>query len=64
MEQTSDLAAGEPATNCGGADSAHRRLGLYRSKYERDSCGFGLIASLDDQAVTGWSKPRSVRSTV
>jgi len=24
--------------------------GLYRSGYERDSCGFGLIASLDDQA--------------
>jgi glutamate synthase (NADPH/NADH) large chain len=24
--------------------------GLYRSAYERDSCGFGLIASLDDQA--------------
>jgi glutamate synthase (NADPH/NADH) large chain len=24
--------------------------GLYRSAYERDSCGFGLIASLDDTA--------------
>jgi len=24
--------------------------GLYRSGYETDSCGFGLIASLDDQA--------------
>ncbi len=24
--------------------------GLYREDYERDSCGFGLIASLDDQA--------------
>ncbi len=23
--------------------------GLYRDSYERDSCGFGLIASLDDQ---------------
>src|SRR5712675_3452246 len=23
--------------------------GLYRDAYERDSCGFGLIASLDDQ---------------
>src|ERR1700684_2567942 len=22
--------------------------GLYRTRYERDSCGFGLIASLDD----------------
>ena len=50
MEQTSDLAAGEPATNCGGADPRIGDWGLYRSKYERDSCGFGLIASLDDQA--------------
>src|SRR6516162_10946480 len=23
--------------------------GLYKETYERDSCGFGLIASLDDQ---------------
>src|ERR1700677_2337414 len=23
--------------------------GLYRARYERDSCGFGLIASLDDE---------------
>ncbi|MEA3133991.1 MAG: glutamate synthase large chain, partial [Gammaproteobacteria bacterium] len=50
MEQTSDLAAGEPATSCGGADPRIGDWGLYRSKYERDSCGFGLIASLDDQA--------------
>ena len=25
------------------------RPGLYREEYERDSCGFGLIANLDDQ---------------
>ena len=24
--------------------------GLYREAYEKDSCGFGLIANLDDQA--------------
>src|SRR5471032_533094 len=24
--------------------------GLYRTAYEKDSCGFGLIASLDDRA--------------
>src|SRR5665213_1630319 len=24
-------------------------LGLFRESYERDSCGFGLIAQLDDQ---------------
>jgi glutamate synthase (NADPH/NADH) large chain len=23
--------------------------GLYRSAFERDSCGFGLIANLDDR---------------
>jgi len=23
--------------------------GLYKAAYERDSCGFGLIANLDDQ---------------
>src|SRR4029077_241298 len=25
-------------------------LGLYKDSYERDSCGFGLIANLDDAA--------------
>ena len=30
--------------------SAGGRLGAVRAAYERDSCGFGLIASLDDQA--------------
>ena len=28
---------------------ATSETGLYRDAYERDSCGFGLIASLDDQ---------------
>jgi glutamate synthase (NADPH/NADH) large chain len=35
------------------ADAADPRAcdwGLYRTAYERDSCGFGLIASLDDTA--------------
>ncbi len=27
----------------------HERAGLYDPAYERDSCGFGLIANLDDQ---------------
>ena len=31
------------------ADPRARSWGLYRPAYERDSCGFGLIASLDDQ---------------
>jgi glutamate synthase (NADPH/NADH) large chain len=29
--------------------STHSGRGLYREAYERDSCGFGLIASLDDK---------------
>src|ERR1700680_4824799 len=37
-------------TTRGGADARVGDWGLYRSGYERDSCGFGLIASLDDQA--------------
>src|SRR6202030_3946441 len=38
------------ATTRDGADVRVGDWGLYRSGYERDSCGFGLIASLDDQA--------------
>ncbi|HLG53583.1 MAG TPA: glutamate synthase large subunit [Steroidobacteraceae bacterium] len=30
-------------------ESTGASRGLYREKYDRDSCGFGLIASLDDQ---------------
>ncbi len=33
-----------------GADARAQDWGLVRRAYERDSCGFGLIASLDDQA--------------
>ena len=29
--------------------SSEASRGLYRESYEKDSCGFGLIASLDDQ---------------
>src|SRR5229473_7150294 len=43
-----DTAAFE--TSRGGGDPRIGDWGLYRSAYERDSCGFGLIASLDDQA--------------
>src|SRR5258707_14748737 len=38
------------STTRGGEDAGVGDWGLYRSRYERDSCGFGLIASLDDQA--------------
>src|SRR6202161_3454882 len=37
-------------TSLGGRDPRAEDWGLYRSAYEKDSCGFGLIASLDDQA--------------
>src|SRR5271163_544005 len=33
-----------------GADPRAADWGLCRTTYERDSCGFGLIASLDDRA--------------
>ncbi len=44
-EQIPDL-----TTTISGRDPRTGDWGLYRSAYERDSCGFGLIASLDDQA--------------
>ncbi len=31
------------------ANGGHDPVGLYHPAYERDSCGFGLIANLDDQ---------------
>src|SRR5271155_2827654 len=37
-------------TSLHGADPRAGDWGLCRAGYERDSCGFGLIASLDDQA--------------
>ena len=40
----------ELTSSRGGADVRLGDWGLYRSAYERDSCGFGLIASLDDTA--------------
>src|ERR1700744_1139906 len=44
--QMADRASGET----GGRDPGAGDWGLCRAAYERDSCGFGLIASLDDQA--------------
>jgi glutamate synthase (NADPH/NADH) large chain len=35
--------------NPAGEDPRATEFGLYRPSYERDSCGFGLIANLDDQ---------------
>jgi glutamate synthase (NADPH/NADH) large chain len=50
MEQPTTVAERAQATSaaalaCGGHDPA----GLYHPAFERDSCGFGLIANLDDQ---------------
>ena len=33
-----------------GSDARLKPFGLYHPAYEKDSCGFGMIASLDDQA--------------
>src|ERR1700690_1555907 len=35
-------------TDSRGSDPRAADWGLYRSAYDKDSCGFGLIASLDD----------------
>jgi glutamate synthase (NADPH/NADH) large chain len=43
-----DIAAHE--TSLDGRDPRVGDWGLCRSSYEKDSCGFGLIASLDDEA--------------
>src|SRR5450631_2096637 len=48
--EASQPAAGGPATSRHGVDARVGDWGLHRSSYERDSCGFGLIASLDDHA--------------
>src|SRR3977135_3606811 len=40
----------ELTTSLSGEDVRMGDWGLYRSAYEKDSCGFGLIASLDDKA--------------
>src|ERR1700733_15356823 len=37
-------------TSLDGADPRAADWGLCKSAYEKDSCGFGLIASLDDRA--------------
>src|ERR1700751_2274830 len=51
----------ELASNRGGTDPRMRDWGLYRSAYEKDSCGFGLIASLDD-AASHWVLQTAISS--
>ena len=50
-----------PETNLQGTDPRISDWGLYRTGYERDSCGFGLIASLDDKA-THWVVETAISS--
>jgi glutamate synthase (NADPH/NADH) large chain len=48
-----DMTTSDPAaysTSLSGADPRRGDWGLCRAAYEKDSCGFGLIASLDDRA--------------
>jgi len=42
--------SGSYLTSLNGADPRREDWGLCRAAYEKDSCGFGLIASLDDHA--------------
>ena len=44
------VASDARAENYGAADARAGDWGLYRPSYERDSCGFGLIANQDDKA--------------
>src|ERR1700721_2403236 len=51
----------EFTTTLNGKDPRIGDWGLCRSAYEKDSCGFGLIASLDDQA-SHWVLQTAIRS--
>ena len=47
--ETAAAAGGLPTSAAALANGGHDPVGLYHPAYERDSCGFGLIANLDDQ---------------
>src|SRR5688572_14712232 len=40
---------GRERPHCASAGENSPSLGLYRAAFERDSCGFGLIANIDDK---------------
>src|SRR5580658_7490542 len=48
-------------TSLHGADPRLGDWGLCRAAYEKDSCGFGLIASLDDRA-SHWTLQTAISS--
>ncbi len=50
VEGSKNAIAGTGARLENGADPRAQDWGLYRQSYEKDSCGFGLIANLDDVA--------------
>lgn len=49
MRDTDTAAMPTPTSAAALANGGHDPAGLYHPAYERDSCGFGLIANLDDQ---------------
>jgi glutamate synthase (NADPH/NADH) large chain len=49
MRDTHTAAIPSPTSAAALANGGHDPVGLYHPAYERDSCGFGLIANLDDQ---------------
>ncbi|HEY1077239.1 MAG TPA: glutamate synthase large subunit [Fontimonas sp.] len=44
-----DAPAAAAALTGGPTNYGYQEIGLYRESFERDSCGFGLIAHMDDQ---------------
>ncbi|HUX73537.1 MAG TPA: glutamate synthase large subunit [Steroidobacteraceae bacterium] len=50
-----------PSSLAAGADARAVDWGLYRPAYEKDSCGFGLIANLDDRP-SHWLVQRAISS--
>src|SRR5450755_3072685 len=50
VDGSKNAIAGKGARLENGADPRAQDWGLYRQSYEKDSCGFGLIANLDDVA--------------
>jgi glutamate synthase (NADPH/NADH) large chain len=47
--ETPNTLGGGPTSVAALQNGGHDPIGLYHPAYERDSCGFGLIANLDDQ---------------
>ncbi len=48
-EPAAEAATGGPSRTAAQQHGGHDPAGLYHPSFERDSCGFGLLANLDDQ---------------